>query len=216
MHRKGMHFHDMRTNGMPISGMSISGIVLAGGLARRMGGIDKGLMPFAGQPMVAHVLERLRPQVDEILISANREIERYAAFGFPVITDEIEDYAGPLAGLHRGMCQAKYSMILSTPCDSPLLPDDLAGRLLKALEEAGADLALARTGDRIHPVFCLCRTSLKDHLHRYLLAGERKMSGWHDTLKVVEVPFDDEPQAFANINTPEDLECTRNQLGLPD
>lgn len=196
--------------------MSISGIVLAGGLARRMEGIDKGLMPFAGKPMIAHVLERLRPQVDEILISANRETERYAAYGFPVVADEIAGYAGPLAGLHRGMCVAQYPLLLSVPCDSPLLPADLADRLLKALQQSDADLALATTGNRTHPVFSLCRCSLKDHLFHYLQTGGRKMSDWHASLKVAEVPFDDELQAFANINTPEELESVQNQHRSPN
>lgn len=196
---------------MSIDGISISGIVLAGGLARRMGRVDKGLMPFAGKPMIAHVLERLRPQVDEILISANREAERYAAYGFPVVADEIEGYAGPLAGLHRGMCVAQHPLLLSVPCDSPLLPADLVGRLLKALQMNDADLALVTTGKRTHPVFSLCRSSLKDHLRQFLLAGGRKMSDWHASLKIIEVPFDDEPQAFANINTPEELESVQNQ-----
>lgn len=191
--------------------MSITGVVLAGGLARRMGGADKGLIPFSGKLMVAHVLERLRPQVDEILVNANREIEQYAAFGYPVIPDEIEGFAGPLAGLHRGMSAANYPLVMTVPCDSPFLPTDLASRLMQALQQADADLAVAKTGMQVHPVFCLCRTSLKSHLQNYLQNGGRKIDAWYGTLKVVEVVFDDQPRAFANINTIEELESLQAQ-----
>lgn len=191
--------------------MSISGVVLAGGLARRMGGVDKGLIAFAGKPMVAHVVERLRPQVDEILINANREIDQYEVYGYPVIPDEIEGFAGPLAGLHRGMSAANQPFVLTVPCDSPFLPADLASRLMQALQQADADLAVAKTGTQAHPVFCLCRTSLKNHLQNYLQGGGRKIDAWYNTLKVVEVAFDDQPQAFANINTLEELESLQDQ-----
>jgi molybdopterin-guanine dinucleotide biosynthesis protein A len=193
--------------------MSISGIVLAGGLSRRMGGIDKGLINLADRPMIAHVLDRLAPQVDEILISANHDTDRYAEFGFIVLPDAIEGHAGPLAGLHRAMQIARHPLLLSVPCDSPLLPADLASRLLRALDDSRADLALARTGNRTHPVFSLCHISLADGLQRYLQAGGRKVSDWHATLKVIEVSFDDEPEAFTNINTPEDLDIVRHRLG---
>lgn len=99
--------------------MSISGVILAGGQSRRMGGVDKGLLDFLGKPMISHVIQRLGPQVDEILINANREIERYQAFGHPVIADDIMGYAGPLAGLHKGMRMAKHPYVLMVPCDSP-------------------------------------------------------------------------------------------------
>lgn len=191
--------------------MSISGVILAGGLARRMGGVDKGLIAFAGKPMIAHVVERLRPQVDEILINANREIDQYEVYGYPVIPDEIEGFAGPLAGLHRGMSAANQPFVLTVPCDSPFLPADLASRLMQALRQADADLAVAKTGTQAHPVFCLCRTSLKNHLQNYLQGGGRKIDAWYNTLKVVEVAFDDQPQAFANINTLEELESLQDQ-----
>ena len=187
--------------------MSISGIVLAGGKGRRMGGVDKGLIDFLGQPLVAHVLARLRPQVDEILINANREIERYQSFGYPVIQDDIADFAGPLAGLHCGMGAAKHSYVVTVPCDSPFLPFDLVSRLMSALMQHDADLAVAVTDNQPQPVFCLCRKSLLPNLHQYLKNGGRKIDSWYAALETVEVPFNDNPQAFANINTPEDLSC---------
>lgn len=187
--------------------MSISGIVLAGGLGRRMGGVDKGLMDFLGKPMVAHVINRLQPQVDEILINANREIERYAAFGHTVIEDDIAGFAGPLAGLHKGMSVAKHPYVLTVPCDSPLLPMNLANRLMHALIQHDADLAVAKTGMQAHPVFCLCRKALLPNLESFLQQGGRKIDTWYGALEVVEVSFNDNPQAFSNVNTPEELLC---------
>lgn len=183
----------------------ITGLILAGGKASRMGGSDKGLIAFKGQPMVAHVIQRLSPQVDEILINANREIETYQSLGFTVIADEISDFAGPLAGLHAGMKAAKTEFLLSVPCDSPLLPEDLSQRLMAALELQQADIAVAKTGEQHHPVFCLCRTSLAQDLEDFLDAGGRKVEGWQKQHAYVEVSFDDNPSAFSNVNTPEEL-----------
>ena len=187
--------------------MSITGVVLAGGLGRRMGGVDKGLVDFLGKPMVAHVIQRLQPQVDEILINANREIERYTALGYPVITDDIAGFAGPLAGLHKGMSMASHPYVLTVPCDSPLLPMNLTSRLMNGLIERDADLAVAKTGSQAHPVFCLCRKTLLANLESYLQNGGRKIDDWYSTLEVAEVLFDDNPQAFTNVNTPEELSC---------
>ncbi|HYG12690.1 MAG TPA: molybdenum cofactor guanylyltransferase MobA [Methylophilaceae bacterium] len=185
--------------------MSITGIILAGGKSRRMGGVDKGLINFLGKPMIAHVLQRLAPQVDEILINANREAERYAAFGPPVVQDDITGFAGPLAGLHKGMRTAAHPYVLTVPCDSPLLPMNLARRLMQGLIERDADLAVANTGAQAHPVFCLCRKSLLPDLEQFLNGGGRKIDAWYSRLNVAEVAFDDNPQAFANINTPDEL-----------
>lgn len=185
--------------------MSVTGVVLAGGLGRRMGGVDKGLVDFLGKPLIAHVIERLSPQVDEILINANRELDRYAALGYSVIQDDITGFAGPLAGLHKGMSVAKHPFVLTVPCDSPLLPLNLVERLMQGLIQNNADLAVAKTGAQAHPVFCLCRKTLLKNLEAYLQGGGRKIDTWYSALKVVEVPFDDNPQAFANVNTAEEL-----------
>ena len=183
----------------------ITGVVLAGGLGRRMGGVDKGLQELHGRPLVSHVIERLTPQVDELLINANRNGERYAAFGYRVIPDQIPDFAGPLAGLHAALSAANHPLVATAPCDSPFLPADLISRLLEALTATDADLAVARTFDQPHPVFCLCRRTMLPHLNDYLASGRRKMADWYATLKVVEVAFDDEAEAFENINTREEL-----------
>lgn len=185
--------------------MSISGVILAGGMGRRMGGADKGLIKFLGRPMIEHVAERLKPQVGEILINANRELQHYANLGYPVIEDEIGGFAGPLAGLHKAMQVAAYPYVLTVPCDSPLLPHNLVERLMNGLIERDADLAVAKTGMQAHPVFCLCRKALLPNLEAFLKEGGRKIDTWYSTLEVAEVQFSDNVKAFANVNTPEEL-----------
>jgi molybdopterin-guanine dinucleotide biosynthesis protein A len=183
----------------------VTGVVLAGGQGSRMGGVDKGLQPFRGKPMVAHVIERLAPQVAELLINANRNAEAYAGFGYRVIADEIEGFAGPLAGFERGLAHATGELVVTVPCDSPFLPADLVARLQVALQAAGAQLAVAKTGDQAHPVFSLMRRDVHESLRAFLGSGQRKIDKWYAALKVVEVPFDDEAEAFLNINTREEL-----------
>lgn len=200
-----------------ISRADITGIVLAGGLGRRMSedgsGVDKGLQPFRGRPMVEHVVERLAPQVHGLLINANRNVERYRAFGWPVVCDSIEGFAGPLAGLHAGMTQATTRWVLTVPCDSPFLPLDLASRLCAAIDapvaqdgkaEPTPELAVARTGAQAHPVFALVERSLLPQLQSFLAQGKRKIDAWYAPLRTVEVDFDDEA-AFRNFNTMQEL-----------
>jgi len=189
----------------PDATASVTGVILAGGQGRRMGGVDKGLELLDGEPMVARVLSRLAPQVAEVLINANQNLERYGEFGCRVIPDQVGDFAGPLAGLHRGLAEAAYDLVATVPCDSPFLPSDLVSRLRAPLERAEVDLAVARTGDQPHPVFCITRRRLLPHLEAYLRAGGRKIDAWYATLNVVEVRFDDQAEAFSNINTREEL-----------
>jgi len=184
---------------------AITGLVLAGGQGSRMGGVDKGLQAFRGKPMVAHVIERLAPQVGEILINANRNVEAYAAFGYRVVPDSITGFAGPLAGFERGLDCASGELVATVPCDSPFLPADLVSRLRAALEERPAQLAVAKTGDQPHPVFCLMRRAVHQSLREFLGSGQRKIDRWYAALEVVEVAFDDEAQAFMNINTRSEL-----------
>lgn len=183
----------------------VTGVILAGGLGRRMGSVDKGLKLLGGKPMVARVIERFEPQVDELLINANQNLERYARFGHRVVPDAIEGYAGPLAGLHRALGEAAHSLVATVPCDSPYLPLDLIARLYAALTRENSDLAVARTGIQLHPVFCVCRKSVTPGLTRFLEQGGRKIDAWYGQLKVVEVAFDDNAVAFSNINTEADL-----------
>ena len=188
----------------------ITGVILAGGQGRRMGGVDKGLRELRGKPMIEWVLERFAPQVDSVLINANQNLELYARFGHPVITDEIGGFAGPLAGLQCALSAARHPLVATVPCDSPFLPADLVARLDTALQVRQAQLAVARTGSQPHPVFCLCRRDVLPHLTQFLAGGGRKIDAWYATLRVVEVAFDDEPDAFSNINTPEELSAFEN------
>ncbi|HEX9392459.1 MAG TPA: molybdenum cofactor guanylyltransferase MobA [Usitatibacteraceae bacterium] len=183
----------------------ISALILAGGRGSRMGEVDKGLQLFRGKAMVAHVLERLGPQADEIIINANRNLAQYAQFGHRVVPDAIDGFAGPLAGLHAGMSNASHPLVATAPCDSPFLPLDLIPRLHAALDDNNADLAVAKTFDQAHPVFCLTKRELAPHLRAFLDSGQRKIDKWYSSLKVIEVQFDDEEAAFANINTVEEL-----------
>ena len=190
-----------------IAPADVTGIVLAGGQGRRMGGVDKGLVPLAGRPMVAHVLERLAPQVGPILVNANQNDSAYAALGCPVVPDAIGGFAGPLAGLHAGLARARTPYAVTVPCDSPFLPADLVARLSAALIRAGAALAVARTFDQPHPVFALVRRDVFPNLTAFLAGGGRKIDAWYASLVVVEVPFDDCADAFRNINTRDELDA---------
>jgi len=183
----------------------IAGVILAGGLGRRMGGVDKGLRALRGRPMVQWVLERFLPQVDELLINANQHLDEYSKFGYPVIPDRVAGFAGPLAGLHAALSATSLPLVATVPCDSPFLPTDLVARLKRSLLEQRADLATARTLAQTHPVFCLCRRAVLPGLSGFLVAGGRKVDQWHATLAAVEVRFDDEVEAFGNVNTPEEL-----------
>lgn len=192
----------------------ISGILLAGGQGRRMGGVDKGLQLLRGKPMAQWVIERFAPQVDELLINANQNLDTYTTFGYRVIADAIGGFAGPLAGLHRGLTEARNDLVATVPCDSPFLPRDLIARLHAALETRSAEIAVAKTSDHPHPVFCLCRRDVLPRLTVFLAGGDRKLQLWYATLKVVEVPFDDEAAGFTNINTEEELRAFE-EGGLP-
>jgi molybdopterin-guanine dinucleotide biosynthesis protein A len=185
----------------------ITGVVFAGGQGRRMGGVDKGLVALGGRPLVAHVIARLAPQVGALVINANQNRDRYASFGYPVVADVVPDFAGPLAGLHAGIATATTPYVVTSPCDSPFLPLDLVARLAAAFDAQPIDLAVARTFAQPHPVFSLVRSDVRPHLEAFLRGGGRKIDAWYATLRVVEVGFDDEPEAFRNINTVAELEA---------
>jgi len=193
----------------------ITGVILAGGQGRRMGGVDKGLQHLNGRPLVQWVLERLAPQVHTVLISANQNPERYAEFGCPVLPDVIPGFAGPLAGLQAALAHAATPLIATVPCDSPFLPADLVERLHAALQARHADLAVPRTGDRAHRAFCLTRREMLPKLDAFLNSGERKVGLWHASLNVVEVAFDDQADAFSNINTAEELAHCKQRPAVP-
>jgi molybdopterin-guanine dinucleotide biosynthesis protein A len=191
-----------------ITQQEITGLILAGGRGMRMGGVDKGLQTLQGKPMILHVIQRLQPQVDRIMINANQNLDRYREFNFPVCADEKNDYAGPLAGMQAGLIHCETAYMLTAPCDTPMLPTDLVTQLATALEKSKADIAVANTKqhDRIYrqPVFCLMKKTVLTDLTAALERGVRKVDLWLAEKNVVDVVFDDET-AFANINTLEEL-----------
>ncbi|MBU3623043.1 molybdenum cofactor guanylyltransferase MobA [Polynucleobacter sp. AP-Latsch-80-C2] len=188
----------------------ITGLILAGGRAQRMGGIDKGLIPFLEKPLIASAIGRLQNQVGPILINANRNITQYATYGYPVILDETPDFSGPLAGFSAGLKACKTPYMLTSPCDSPLLPLDLASQLANEMERGNFQLVYASSQEAdgkvwAQPVFCLIRTDLLGSLERFLQKGDLKIDRWFKELRSGTVIFND-ANAFANVNTPEELQ----------
>ena len=190
----------------------ITGLILAGGRGSRMGGADKGLENHQGVPMAMHALLRLSPQVGAVMINANRNLAAYESMGAPVWPDSLPDYAGPLAGFLTGLEHCETPYLVTVPCDSPHFPDDLVRRLAQALDAEGAEIAMAATREgappqlrlQVQPVFCLMKTELLESLVRFTQSGQRKIDKWTALHCCVEVPFDD-PQAFANANTADEL-----------
>ena len=190
------------SNSNPYPRDSTTGLVLAGGLGRRMGGEDKGLVPLAGRPMVAHVLAALRPQVGTILLNANRNQDRYAEFGHPVVADAVGGFLGPLAGVLTALQRCTTEFLVTAPCDAPLVAPDLVARLYAARAATDADLVVASDGERQQPVFLLLRASLVSSLEAYLAGGGRKIDAWFGQLRVAVADFSDEPDTFVNVNDP--------------
>jgi molybdopterin-guanine dinucleotide biosynthesis protein A len=191
----------------------ITGLILAGGRGTRMGGVDKGLQRLSGHSLVWHALQRLQPQVDSVIINANRHLSEYGQLGVAVHPDPMEDFQGPLAGFLVGLLEARTPYVLTVPCDSPRFPLELAARLASALQQEAADIAMVSAPEvtdqgasvmRSQPVFCLLSKGLCASLQTFLAAGERKIDRWTAQHRTVLVPFDqpqDDPTAFANINT---------------
>lgn len=189
----------------------ISAIILAGGRAVRMGGLEKGLVPFKNKPLIQHVIDRLKPQVNEIFINCNREFNQYEMIGYPLLKDETLDLPGPLAGIQTGLKYANHALLLCVPCDSPLLPDNLVQKLLRALISQDADIAVARCNGDTQPVICLCKKTLLPSLNDYLAQGGKKVSIWQKNQKYTEVDFSENTNTFVNLNTHEELirlECS--------
>ncbi|HEU0196020.1 MAG TPA: molybdenum cofactor guanylyltransferase MobA [Nevskiaceae bacterium] len=191
---------------------AISGGVLAGGRATRMGGVDKGLVELNGRPMVEYVLDALRGQTHALLINANRSGGRYGAYGLPVVADLEGGFLGPLSGIGSLMATAQTEWLLTAPCDSPQVPDDLGLRLWQAVAAAGADIGVAHSGERLQPVFALLRCSLRPSLEAYLAAGERKIDRWYRSQRMATADFSDCPQMFVNVNTLSERDALAAQL----
>lgn len=175
----------------------ITGLILAGGQGSRMGGRDKGLVTSRGRALVDHAIERIAPQVGELLISANRNIEEYARRGYRVVTDTLPDFQGPLAGVLAGLQAAHNDWVLTAPCDMPHLPGDLATRLMAAARDTM--IIVAADGMRTHPAVMLIHTSLAQELAAYLQSGKRSVHGFQESAGFASVHFD--AAAMANINT---------------
>jgi len=192
-----------------ISSKDITGLILAGGRAQRMGGVDKGLIPFHDKPLIESAITKLKPQTQSIIINANRNITKYASYGYPVIMDETPDFSGPLAGFSVGLKACRTPYLLTSPCDSPLLPNNLAQLLSTEMERGDFELVYASSKEAngkiwAQPVFCLIRANLLDSLTNFLLKGDLKIDRWFKELHSSTVIFED-PFVFANVNTPEEL-----------
>lgn len=223
-----------------IAPSDITGMVLAGGRGSRMGGVDKGLQPFAGQPLARHALQRLAPQVGPLLVNANRHLETYRAWGVEVVADTEADYPGPLAGFLAGLLHCRTPWLLAVPCDTPRFPADLVARLVAAAETAQAPLAVVHAPDtepptphagaaidaavvhapllRAQPAFCLMHASLLGSLQQFVTAGGRKIDRWTALHPLAVACFDqpgDDPLAFANANSLQELHALEGLLAIP-
>jgi molybdopterin-guanine dinucleotide biosynthesis protein A len=190
----------------------VTGVILAGGRATRMGGVDKGLVPINGRPMIAWVIDALRPQVAEVLINANRNHDRYGEFACPVIDDGDSEFRGPLAGIASAMRVAQTPWVAVVPCDSPLLDGELVARLYAAVVSSGSPVSAAHDGERLQPVFALLARDLLDDLAGYLDDGQRKIDRWYDRHGYAAVDFSDTAASFANINAPGDRSALEESL----
>jgi molybdopterin-guanine dinucleotide biosynthesis protein A len=193
----------------------ITGVVLAGGLARRMGGRDKGLIECAGRPLTAYALDALRVVAPRVLVNANRHLEEYGCFGAPVIPDASGDFSGPLAGMLAALRAAETPYVLVIPCDCPLLRGAWLNRLIERRDKENAQIAVAHDGMRLNPVFALLDRHLEPDLAAYLARGERKIDLWMQRHRLAVVDYSDHPELFLNANTPEELAELESRCSTP-
>lgn len=191
---------------------NITALILAGGEARRMGGIDKGLITLNNKPLIEYVINSLETQVDKIIINANRNIEEYKKYNLDVVEDMQQGFHGPLAGMLTGLHHCHTDYLLCVPCDSPFCPNDIAERLYQSVEENNSDIAVVDDGKRIHPVFNLIKKELISSLSVFLQSGQRKIDRWFEEHKYVKCDFSDKPKAFLNINSLEELKKIEQTL----
>lgn len=189
----------------------ITAVILAGGQGRRMGGKDKGLVKFANKPLIQSVIDKILPQVEQVIINANRNTPDYEALGYRVISDAMNNFQGPLAGFMAAMEFVTTKYIVCVPCDGPMLSDKLVERLASQLLENHADIAVAHDGHRMQPVYVLMSTHLKDSLEQYLLSDKRKIDQWYANHKVTVVDFSDIPDTFININTRQERDALQSK-----
>lgn len=183
----------------------VAGVILAGGLARRMGGRDKGLLLYQGRPMVAHAISAMSAVVDQLIISANRNLQHYQAFGYPVVNDLTVTFDGPLAGILAAMNVVDADILLAIACDMPLIEARHLQKLLTRFNETGAQAVAGFDGKRIQPAMLALATDLRSNLQMYLTEGGRKVETWLNQCELELADFSAEADIFANINTPEEL-----------
>lgn len=189
----------------------VAAVILAGGMGRRVGGEDKGLIELNGKPLIAHVIDVIAPQVESLLISANRNVEQYATFSYPVIHDRKEGFFGPLAGIDAAFAATDKPYLLCVPCDSPLLPANLLALLYTALQAGGQAMAIATDTQRRHPVINLMRRSVHDDVRNRLERGDLKLMKWIEDTGYASVDFSAQPQLLSNLNSQEDIGLLLNK-----
>lgn len=208
-----------------MTGLAVTGLLLAGGQGTRLGCVDKGLQAWRGRALAQQVLARLAPQVEALLVNCNRNQAAYVAFGYPLVSDLAAGFPGPLAGLQAGLQACRTPYLLTVPCDAPFVPMDLVARLLAAVQ-AQAESASPGTsvpqvavavqqqaGETVwQPVFALYHCSVRASLEAFLQQGMQQVRRWQKSLPHVLVDFSDQPQAFTNLNTPEEWAASETQV----
>lgn len=189
----------------------VAAVILAGGMGRRVGGEDKGLIELNGKALIAHVIDAIAPQVEELLISANRNVDQYATFSYPVIHDRQEGFCGPLAGIDAAFAATDKPYLLCVPCDSPMLPSNLLSLLYTALQSSGQAMAIATDAQRRHPVINLMRRSIHEDVRNRLDRGELKLMKWIEDSGYACVDFSAQPQLLSNLNSQEDIGLLANK-----
>lgn len=195
---------------MPTKTQNITAVILAGGQGSRFGGVDKGLVELNKIPLVQHLINRIQPQVANIIISANRNMETYERFGFSVYEDEIKDFAGPLAGIYKALQHCQSEWLLTVPADSPFVPANLVQHLSENIQDK--KIAIPHDGEHLQPTFALIHKSLESSLKTFLEKGERKTRVWMQQQPHIIVDFSDQPNAFININTEDELKNAEKHL----
>jgi len=195
---------------MPTTTQKITAVILAGGQGSRLGGLDKGLVELNKVPLVKHLIDRVKPQVADIMISANRNLKNYADFGYPVYEDDVAGFAGPLAGILKALQQCESEWLLIVPADSPFIPNDLAQRLFQNIE--GNKVVIPHDGKYLHPTFALIHKSLAASLKDFLQQGERKARVWMQQQTHTIVDFSEQEKAFININTDDELKSAEQHF----
>ena len=191
---------------------STTAVVLAGGMGRRMDGVDKGLVEVHGKPMIGYVIETLAENVDNIVINANRNLEEYGRYPVTVVPDSLQGYQGPLAGVEAGLSAAQTDWVFTCPCDSPMQSTELLPHMWNEISATDAEIGVAHDGSRTHPVFLILRRELLESLRRYLGEGQRKIDRWFDNHRLATIDCSQFAQSFVNVNTEEELARAAEQL----